>query len=184
LLAPDAWYVPLLLGQSGVATGMRAAGRPLALYAVQRAAPELVVDATEPEHAAGQALGGLVLVGYDLSAGPGDHLAVPGGRLHVTLYWRVAGPVRGQIVTALGDTTLEAHSLGLGNLARYTREIRPARDGIVVEDYWVVVPAIVLPGEYPLTISLHPLPVDAAAAAVEVPILTLPSTVVIQEDVP
>ena len=39
LVAQNAWYVPILLGQSGVGTGMRDRGQPLALYAVQDTPP-------------------------------------------------------------------------------------------------------------------------------------------------
>lgn len=155
LVARDAWYVPVLLGQSGTGTGMRNRGQPLALYAVQEAPPALVVRAAEPEHTTGQRLAGLELIGYDLD----DSLATPQGRLHLTLYWRGTPPPRSLIVTSLGDMSLESHELGLGNLARYVQEVRPPRNGIIVEDYWVVVPSTLEPGDYPLQIRLQsPLP--------------------------
>jgi hypothetical protein len=59
---------------------------------------------------------------------------------------------------------LESHGLGLGNLTRYIQDIRGLRNGIVVEDYWVVLPSTMAPGEYPLRIGLQsPLPVWAGA---------------------
>ena len=45
------------------------------------------------------------------------------------------------ITTMLGDDSLEAHPLGLGNLSRYVQEFRPPRDAIIVEDYLLVVPS-------------------------------------------
>jgi len=151
LVANDAWYVPVLLGQSGTATGMMTRQRPLVLYAVQEEPPDLVVGSAAPEHPLGQQLGSLELVGYDLD----DSLAVPGGRLHLTLYWRGKLPHRLLIATALGETPLESHQPGLGNLARYVKEMQPPRDGILVEDYWVVLPSTLEPGEYPLTVRLQ-----------------------------
>ena len=155
LVAGDAWYVPVLLGQSGTATGMREASRPLVLYAVQDEPPDLVVRSAAPEHPLGRRLGSLELVGYDLD----DSLAMPGGRLHLTLYWRGEPPRRMLIATALGDRFLESHQPGLGNLERYVKEVHPPRDGILVEDYWVVIPSTVEPGEHTLTVRLQsPLP--------------------------
>jgi hypothetical protein len=150
LMPGDAWSVPVLLGQSGVATGMRQQGQPLALYAVQPSPPDLVVAAALPQRAVGQQLGALELVGYDLD----DSLARPGGRLHLTLYWRGTPSANLQVSTSLGDQTLEGHPFGLGLLARYIQEVRPLRDGIVVEDYWLVLPSTLEPGEYPLNVHL------------------------------
>ncbi|MGD8623474.1 MAG: DUF2723 domain-containing protein [Anaerolineae bacterium] len=150
LMPGGAWSVPLLLGQSGVATGMRQQGQPLTLYAVQPAPPDLVVAAASPQRAVGQQLGALELVGYDLD----DSLARPGGRLHLTLYWRGTPSADLRVATSLGDLALESHPFGLGLLARYIQEVRPLRDGIVVEDYWLVLPSTLEPGEYPLNVHL------------------------------
>ena len=78
-----------------------------------------------------------------------------GGRLHLTLYWRVRRSERVLIATSLGDTALEAHDLGLGNLQRYVEEYRPLRQGIVVEDYLVVVPSHTPLGSQTLSVSLQ-----------------------------
>ncbi len=155
LVPRDAWSVPILMGQSGVGTGLRARGQPLTLYAVQQAPPELVVSTAEPEHAVGQDLGSLTLVGFDLDGGQ----ATPGGRLHLTLYWQVHAPTQALIATSLDEIALESHPLGLGNLGRYVQEVRPLLNGLVVEEYAVVIPATVEPGRYPLQVRLEsPLP--------------------------
>jgi hypothetical protein len=152
LVPREAWYVPVLLGQGGVGTGMRDNRQPLSLYAVQDAPPELVVESVQPEHSDGQMLEGLQLVGHDLDG----TLAQPGGRLHLTLYWRGSPPAGSLIVTTLGDTPLENHQLGLGNLARYDQEVGILRNGIMVEDYWVVIPSTVEPGVHQLSVGLQP----------------------------
>ncbi len=150
LLDAGDWYVPVLLGQNNTATPNGA--RPgLTLYRVSDQPPQLVVDEAQPEHPVGLRLDGLELVGYDL----GTDTVSTGGRLHLTLYWRVhqLQPVR--IATTLGDTALESHDLGLGNLPRYVEEFHPNRQGIVVEDYWVVIPAQTPPGVQTLTVQLQ-----------------------------
>jgi hypothetical protein len=167
LVSRDAWYVPVLLGQSGVSTGMRDRDQPLALYSVQDNPPELVVHSAQLQYAVGERLDGLELVGYSIStefdAPLEDSMALPGGRLHLTLYWRVHSTPRALVVLSLGDTALESHELGLGNLARYLQAVRPLGDGLIVEDYWVVIPSTVKPGNYPLRVSLQsPLPAWAA----------------------
>jgi len=150
LLTPDSWYIPVLLGQGG--TSPRGHQRPgLVLYQVRDEPPELVVQRVQPEHVVGQPLGGLELVGYDLE----DDQVSQGGRLHLTLYWRVQRSERVLIATSLGDTALEAHDLGLGNLQRYVGEHHPPPQSIVVEDYLVVVPSHTPPGPQTLSVSLQ-----------------------------
>jgi hypothetical protein len=150
LVKPDNWYVPVLLGQGG--TSPQGGHRPgLNLYQVSDEPPELVVQQAQPEHVVGQPLGGLELVGYDLE----DDKVSRGGRLHLTLYWRVREPQRVLIATSLGDTALEAHDLGLGNLQRYVEEYRPPSQSIVVEDYLLVVPSHTPLGSQGLSVSLQ-----------------------------
>ena len=78
-----------------------------------------------------------------------------GGHLHLTLYWRVLRPEQALIATTLGDESLEAHPLGLGNLARYTQEFRPPRDAVIVEDYLLVVPSQTPVGWQTLKVGLQ-----------------------------
>ncbi|HID63363.1 MAG TPA: DUF2723 domain-containing protein [Anaerolineae bacterium] len=149
LLKPDSWYIPVLLGQGG--TSPRGHHLSLTLYRVSDEPPELVIQQAQPKHVVNQPLGGLELVGYDLE----DDEVGQGGRLHLTLYWRVRKPERVLIATSLGDTALEAHDLGLGNLQRYVKEYRPPRQGIVVEDYLLVVPSHTPLGSQTLGVSLQ-----------------------------
>ena len=95
--------------------------------------------------------GGLELVGYDLD---GEEVS-QGGHLHLTFYWRVLRPEQALIATMLGDESLEAHPLGLGNLARYVQEFRPPRDAIIVEDYLLVVPSRMPLGWQTLKVGLQ-----------------------------
>jgi hypothetical protein len=147
MLPADAWYVPVLLGNS--TGGSVPIGRQsLVLYAVSGQPPELFVERADPQVVVGASLGGMTLVGYDLDV----NSARPGGRLRLTLYWQgqASQPLA---ATMLGETTLEAHQLGLGNAARYAQStgIRPG--ATLVEDYWVVIPSTLAPGDYPLIVS-------------------------------
>jgi len=150
LVEPDAWHIPVLMGQSdGPIPGGR--GRDLVLYRVSSEPPDLVVREVEPEYQIGQRLGGLELVGYD----PDGEEVSRGGHLHLTFYWRVLRPEQALLATWLGDEQLEAHPLGLGNLARYMQEFRPPRDAIIVEDYLVVVPSQMPLGWQTLKVGLQ-----------------------------
>ncbi|MFQ5811875.1 MAG: protein O-mannosyl-transferase family [Anaerolineae bacterium] len=150
LVESDAWHIPVLMGQSdGPIPGGR--GRDLVLYRVNAEPPELVVRVAEPEYPISQQLGGLELLGYDLD---GEEVS-QGGHLHLTFYWRVLKPEQALIVTMLGDESLEAHPLGLGNLSRYMQEFRPPQDAIIVEDYLLVVPSQTPAGWHTLKVGLQ-----------------------------
>ena len=153
LVQPDAWHIPVLIGQSDSAIpGGR--GGDLVLYRVSMEPPELVVRDADPEYPIGQRLGGLELVGYDL----GSEEVSRSGRLHPTFYWRVLRQEQALIVTWLGGEQLEAHPLGLDNLFRYVQEFRPPQDAIIVEDYLLVVPSSIPLGWQTLKVGLqHPL---------------------------
>jgi hypothetical protein len=152
LVDPQSWHVPVLLGQSGGGLGR---GRDLVLYHVTDVDPGLVVQNAQPQYLVGRRLGGLELVGFDLE---GDGVEA-GSRLHLRLYWRlVTKPSEMRwplIATALGETPLETHELGLGNLTRYIQQFQPSPDGIVVEDYEVVVPSLLQSGDYTLRVGLQ-----------------------------
>ncbi len=134
----DAWYVPVLLGNR----------RAYVLYRVQTSPPPLVVADAAPALRIDRTVGGTTLLGVDPVGGGAP------GRVHVKSYWRVA-PGRPPIVsTRVGTLTLEAHELGLGNLERYGREVRPAEGGVVVEDVSVVLPSHLARGRYPLQVGV------------------------------
>jgi hypothetical protein len=130
------WSVPILVGQSAQASFNQMRGS-LVLYELSTTAPELVVAEADPEQEVGTRLNGLELVGYDLD----NRQVERGGRIHLTLYWRVVDRVSSVVVTAIDGVQLERHELGFGNLARYAGGSSPQMDSIVVEDYWLVMPS-------------------------------------------
>ncbi len=149
VLAPDAWYVPVLVGQSGARFDGRRQG--LVLYQAHAAPPELLVTEAHPQRTVNQSFNGVTLVGYDLD----ETRVTPGGRVHLRTYWRLSQPRSALIVTALGETQLEAHELGFGNLGRYMAEVRPWRPGdTLVEDYWLVIPSTISGGEIDLRMGV------------------------------
>jgi hypothetical protein len=161
----NAWYVPVLIG-GGDDVGAAPRPRPgLTLYQVQTEPPQLTMANVKPQFNVNQSLGPLTLIGYDLAS----NTTPPGGRLELKLYWHVNEIPPESIATSLGNSLLEKHELGLGNLQRYMAEIQPNRKDAVVESYAVVVPATVTPGDYPLTVSLQSrwptLPVDSTPAS-------------------
>lgn len=139
----------------------------LVLYAVRDTPPEIFVTQARPQNRVGAPLGapsgGLFLVGYDLDASE----AGPGGRLHLTLYWRAGVGSSGRIVTALGETILESHTLGFGHLPRYAESYQPTQGGVIVEDYWVVIPSTLEAGHWPLIISVGASSIEAGVVGVQ-----------------
>jgi hypothetical protein len=149
LLDRDAWHVPVLFGGSGQG-GSGPGVRPLVLYRVTDQAPRLIVPDVDPQHDVRQRAAGWVLLGYDLES-RGVRV---GETLHLTTYWRAAAPRQVMLGTLLGDAVLETHELGVGNLQRAAREVRSLRQGVVVEDYAVVVPRGAEPGSTTLSIGV------------------------------
>lgn len=151
---PGAWAIPVLLGNSAQpgAIGPARRAHDLVLYEVSETPPELIVspDEANPENVTDVRLGNLTLLGYNVN----DTNARPGGRLHLTFYWRGGYQALAQITTALGETTLETHTLGLGNLTRYVETFKPRPDGVIVEEYWVTIPSTLEPGQWPLVVSI------------------------------
>jgi hypothetical protein len=155
LVSAGAWHVPVLLGGSAHSgTGLGAGS--LVLYHVVDEVPEMIVAEAEPQVAVGEGAGGWVLVGYDLASG--EREVVAGGALHLTLYWQAREAVQRVLMGSLLDgAALETHEPGMGNLQRYIGERRPLRDGVLVEDYWVVVPRTTQPHEAKLAVGIgHP----------------------------
>jgi len=77
-----------------------------------------------------------------------------GGRIHLTLYWNISKPDRYGVELSLGDSILETHELGFGNLARYDKEVGISKDSVIVEDYWLVLPSTTPAGRHDLNIRL------------------------------
>lgn len=148
LVDAGGWPVPVLVGQGGQASfnGMR---QSLVLYEIRDQAPELAVREADPDHKVGAQLNGLELLGYDLD----DQQVERGGRVHLTLYWRVVERSPALVLTAIDGTLLETHELGFGNLRRYVEEFRSGLDSIVVEDYHLVLPSTLPLGDVVLQVG-------------------------------
>ncbi len=149
LLPSDSWMIPRLAAPT--AGGFGTLGQSLVLYEVSSEPPDLVVADASPQHELGETLGRLVLEGFDLGT---THVA-PGGTIHVTLYWRVERAGAVAVTTVLDDSPYrETHTLGFGNLERYIQEIRPLSDGLVVEEYDLVILSSTEPGEHTLSVGV------------------------------
>jgi hypothetical protein len=97
-------------------------------------------------------VGELTLVGYDLY--PSE--VKLGGRMNIVLYWSGQPRQLPRVSVSLGNTLLESHQYGFGNLARYLQTVDTVpENSVVLEDYSVVIPSTLSPGEYNLTISIE-----------------------------
>ncbi|MBI5301908.1 MAG: DUF2723 domain-containing protein [Chloroflexi bacterium] len=139
LLPLDAWYIPVLIGD----------GRDLTLYRASATPPALIVADAEPPSRVNHDFGGLVFLGYDMTRVDD----APRPRVHLKTYWRITQPRAYVISTRVDGTTLETHDLGFGNLARYVRENRVPRDGVIVEEYDLVIPSYLKRGAHRLQIG-------------------------------
>ncbi len=148
LLGENDWAVPVLVGETPDSSFNQTRGS-LVLYEMRDQPPQLVVREADPTHELGVRANGLELVGYDLD-GPSVE---QGGRLHLTLYWRIVERNPGLVVTAIGENVVEEHALGFGNLKRYADEFGAPADSVVVEEYWLVVPSTTQPGEAVLQVG-------------------------------
>ena len=92
----------------------------------------------------------MTLLGIDLE----PKSVESGGRIHLTLYWKILRPDRYGVELSIGDSILEAHELGFGNLTRYQREVGISEDSVLVEDYWLVIPSTTPAGTHDLNIRL------------------------------
>jgi hypothetical protein len=134
-------------GQSGLGHGIR----PLVLFHVTDDPPALVVADADPQVEIEERAAGWTLVGYDLE----NHEVKAGGTLHLTLYWQTAEVSQRVLLgTMLDGTALETHEPGMGNLQRYLQECHPPKDGVLVEDYRVVVPRTTEAGTAELAIGV------------------------------
>ncbi|MBW8010355.1 MAG: DUF2723 domain-containing protein [Chloroflexi bacterium] len=154
LVDGQSWNVPILFGQGSA--GFAGRGRELILYHITDNPPELVVDDFQPQFLVGQRINGVELLGYDLV---NDSVSA-GGWLEVRFYWQIIDHTTIDnrlplITTTLDEILLETHELGLGNLLRYAREFNPPANGIMVENYMIVIPSILEPGTYTLRIGIQ-----------------------------
>ena len=78
----------------------------------------------------------------------------PTERLHVRAWWRVPDAARVVVATGLDDRTLESHTLGLDNLARYADAVGLPPGSVVREDYRVVVPSTTPAGTHTVRLGV------------------------------
>jgi len=120
------------------------------LYHLTEEPPDLIADTASPTTPLNLKLGDVTLLGIDL-----EPVSVEsGGKIHLTLYWTILKPDRYGVELSLGDSILEAHELGFGNLARYHKEVGISKDSVIVEDYWLVVPSTTPAGTHDLKLRL------------------------------
>ena len=150
LLPKDLWQVPVLIGAHQNQPGLLSQRGRLVLYHLTEDPPGLVVNTASPTTLLNLKLGGVILLGIDL----GPESVESGGRIHITLYWKILRPDRYGVELSIGDSILEAHELGFGNLARYQKEVGISMDSVIVEDYWLVLPSTTPSGTHDLNIRL------------------------------
>jgi hypothetical protein len=150
LLPDDLWQVPVLIGAHQNQPGLLSQRGRLVLYHLTEEPPDMIVDTASPATSLNLKLGGITLLGIDLE----PESAESGGRIHISLYWKILRPDRYGVELSIGDSILEAHELGFGNLARYHEEVGISNDSVIVEDYWFVVPSTTPAGTHDLNIRL------------------------------
>lgn len=137
-LPPDAWYVPVLLGNA----------HGLTLARVQDTPPPLVVTDVPPG-AVERTLGPLTLLAATAVLPPD----APSPRIHVESWWRVPTAGRYVVSTRVDDVTLESHDLGLGNLPRYAAEVGVADGAVVCERFDVTLPSTLAAGTHTIRLG-------------------------------
>jgi hypothetical protein len=150
LLPQDLWQIPVLIGAHQNQPGLLSQRGRLVLYHLTEEPPDLIAETASPSTPLNLKLGGVTLLGIDLE----PESVESGGRIHLTLYWNILKPDRYGVELSLGDSILEAHELGFGNLARYDKEVGISKDSVIVEDYWLVVPSTTPAGTHDLKLRL------------------------------
>jgi hypothetical protein len=133
-LPAGAWYVPVLFGNA----------RAMILSRVDQGPPSLLADVPASVRPVDRRVGPVTLVAATVVAEP----EAPSPRLRVQSWWRVPDARRVVVSTGLDDGTLEAHLLGLENLARYAATVTLPADAVVYEDFRVVVPSTLTAGTH------------------------------------
>lgn len=148
LVPQDLWQVPVLFGLHD-SSGLFGSRRGLTLYALSSEPPALTAPSASPEHLTDATLAGATLLGYDSSSDPIES----GGRLHITLYWRLRSNEPIEVELVFDEMSVAAHEIGFGLLARYCKEEGCRSSDVVVEDFWIVVPSTASAGQHELSIQ-------------------------------
>jgi len=137
---PKAWLVPELVGN----------GPDLILYRVDRRPPSLIgrrlpagPAGTDPDAAPSLARSVVKVVGTRDRP-----------RLHVHLQWNISDLQSRFVITRVDGTTINARTLGMGNLERFLAEGGRLGGGPVVETYELVLPRSVKPGTHTVQFGL------------------------------
>lgn len=153
LVSQNAWYIPLLVGEQPMSTfGRREA---LILYRLSDDPPDLKINNPSPEIPLQKMYNGYRLLGVDATPQQLEN----GSALHLRLYWQITSLTpdgnlpRLRVGTIIGDTLLEQHEVGFGNLARYQKEMGLTRGDTFVDEYYLVMPSTLTAGTYPLSIA-------------------------------
>jgi hypothetical protein len=149
LVPQSLWQIPILMGNQGQG-GFNGRNR-LTLYRLSMEPPEWVTSNASPEIRLQADFGEIILQGADLS----NQEVESGSQIHLVLYWTPSKGDRFQVTTAIGESTLETHELGFGNLDRYQREVEPFLGQTIAEDYSIVIPSSLPEGEYPFTVGVQ-----------------------------
>ncbi|MEE9514346.1 MAG: DUF2723 domain-containing protein [Anaerolineales bacterium] len=149
-LPKDLWQVPVLIGAHQNQPGLLSQRGRLVLYHLTEEPPDMITNTASPTTLLNLKLGDVTLLGIDLE----PESVESGGRIHLTLYWKILRLDRYGVELSIGDSILEAHELGFGNLARYYKELGICMDSVIVEDYWLVLPSTTPSGTHDLTIRL------------------------------
>jgi hypothetical protein len=150
LLPQNLWQAPILIGAHQNQPGLLSQRGRLVLYHLTKEPPEMILDTASPTAQLNLKLGGATLLGIDLE----PRSIESGGRIHLTLYWKIMKLDRYGVELSIGDSILEAHELGFGNLARYHKEVGFSLDSVIIEDYWLVLPSTTPAGTHDLNIRL------------------------------
>ncbi len=150
LLPKNLWQVPVLIGAHQNQPGLLSQRGRLVLYHLTEDPPEMILDTASPTTQLNLKLGDVTLLGINLE----PRSVESGGRIHLTLYWNIMRLDRYGVELSIGDSILEAHELGFGNLARYHKEVGFSLDSVIIEDYWLVLPSTTPAGTHDLNIRL------------------------------
>jgi hypothetical protein len=148
LIPQGLWQTPILMGNQSL--GGFGGRERLILYQLSSDPPDLVTQTASPNIRLDADLGGILLMGCDVTS----EAIESGSMIHLVLYWKLNRQGRYQITTEIGNILLESHELGFGNLERYQREVGSIREQTIVEDYFIVIPSTIPEGDYPLIVSI------------------------------
>jgi len=148
LLDKGLWEIPVLLGEQPEAqTGKR---QSLVLYHLTPSPPVIVPSNTTFSIPLNANLGTVTLSGADVTPGTVES----GSYIHIKLYWRIRpGQRLPRVAITLDGNALAQHEVGFGLIPRYHQEIGIDPADMILDEYDLVIPSTIPPGEWALKIS-------------------------------